>query len=530
MPEPSDRLTAIFPLPTDTESANEREFPPEYMKRMKPLDRVLLKTRVGALRSALRELQEMLASADAPTRAHCYFTAGQIRERMREWDAARTCYEEAVFRLAEGEGNRYFAWNNLGYCQNRLGRHEQAERSCREAIAIDPNQFNAHKNLAIALEALGHFTEAAESYQRSFRAAPDEQIAFRRLRFLLAKHPQIHVERPDLGQDVERQLAHGRRDWPKAVAVRALEDEEILRRVLGSIQIYEPLIEGDFQVFGLYGQHGDGLAYRTLDEAMSERGIEVMEISESGSVPTIRVVNRTKFRIFAMAGEELVGAKQNRVLNASILLGAGTDLNLPVSCVERGRWSYRTPQFESRRTSSHYALRHMMSRHSYDSYLAKGTPGSDQGQVWGEVERVLETHGTKSPSRALHDVYEQAGDRLDKVTESLRPREHWSGAAFAFGGMVVGLDLFDRPETLAKLWPMLIRAYALDVVERPASRGVSREHVEDWIRSSASAVMDAFRSPGIGMDFRLESDRHVGAALMVDGTPVHLEMFYESDV
>jgi tetratricopeptide (TPR) repeat protein len=530
--EPSDASTAIFPLATDIDaSSKEPGLPPESKERRKPLDRVILLMRMGARHSALRELQQMLSeAADAPTRAYCYVKAGQIRELMGEWDAARACYEEAVSRMAEGEANVYLAWNNLAYCQNRLGRHDDAERSCRRAIAVDPSQFNAHKNLAIALEALGRYHEAAESYHRAYRAAPHEQVAFRRLRFLLAKHPEVQMDRPDLVRDIEHQVAQGRRDWPNATAVRAREDEATLRRLLGSIQIEEPLIEGDCQIFGIHWEPGDALSYRTLDDAMSEKGIEVMEVSDSGSVPTVRVVNHTPARVFVMAGESLVGAKQNRVLNASILLEAGADLHLPVSCVERGRWSYRTPRFESHQRSSHYALRHMMSRHSYDAYRTRGTPGSDQQEVWAEVERVLDHHGTKSPSRALHDAYEQAGERLDKVTESLRPREHWSGAAFAFGGTIVGLDLFDKPKTLETLWPMLIRAYALEVPKRPASPGVSREHVEDWVRGAADSVMDAFRSPGLGIDLRLESNRHVGAVLVVDGSPVHLEMFYENDV
>ncbi|HET9253457.1 MAG TPA: tetratricopeptide repeat protein [Candidatus Eisenbacteria bacterium] len=536
MHDTSTASAPIYPLATDTDApTTDVQLPPELLDRMEPLQRVDLMMRYGSRHSALRELQRMLSHAtDAATRVRCYFKAGQLRERMQEWDAARSCYEEAVARVSEGDGDAYLALNNLAYCQNRLRRHDDAEQSCRRAISIDPSLFHAHKNLGIALEALGRFAEAADSYHRAFQAAPHEQVAFRRLRFLLARHPEIRTDRPDVLRVIEGRLAEGRRDWPTSQAVRAQEDQATLRRLLASILVHEPLTEGDVQVFGLGWQPGDGLRYRTLDEVLSEKGIEVMEVSESGSVPTIRVVNHTDSRVFAMAGEGLVGAKQNRVLNASILLEAGADLHLPVSCVERGRWSYRTRQFESHMRSSHYALRHMMSRHSYEGYRAHGTPGSDQSEVWGEVERLLSSHGTKSPSSALHDAYEQAGERLEKATERLKPRADWCGAAFAFGGSVVGVDLFDKPKTLERLWPMLIRAYALDVLQRPdppeTAPQVTREHVSHWVRSSGSAVMDAFSSPGLGLDVRLESDRHVGAALMVDGMPLHLEMFFENDV
>jgi hypothetical protein len=46
-------------------------------------------------------------------------------------------------------------------------------------------------------------------------------------------------------------------------------------------------------------------------------------------------------------GDELVGAKQNRILNLTILVGGEQKLVIPVTCVEQGRWRYRNPEFAS---------------------------------------------------------------------------------------------------------------------------------------------------------------------------------------
>ncbi len=67
----------------------------------------------------------------------------------------------------------------------------------------------------------------------------------------------------------------------------------------------------------------------------------------AGSVPDLRVINRAEKMVLILDGEELVGAKQNRIVNTTILVAAQSTLVIPVSCVEQGRWSYRTLSFES---------------------------------------------------------------------------------------------------------------------------------------------------------------------------------------
>src|SRR5262245_49563303 len=95
--------------------------------------------------------------------------------------------------------------------------------------------------------------------------------------------------------------------------------QQLLDR-LQTVQVMDAQSSGPLQVFGLRWETTNDLIYRTLDEALAAGDLEVTEISEAGSVPTLKVTNKGEELVFLMAGEQLVGAKQNRVLNASIMV------------------------------------------------------------------------------------------------------------------------------------------------------------------------------------------------------------------
>jgi hypothetical protein len=271
--------------------------------------------------------------------------------------------------------------------------------------------------------------------------------------------------------------------------------------------------------------------YVTLDEALEQQVLDVTEVSEGGTVPTLKVLNKSVRMVFLMAGEELVGGKQNRVLNSSLMVPAKTEVPIPVTCVEVGRWGYKSRKFGSASSSSHSHLRMMMSKQVTGSYQAVGTPRSDQGAVWSEVARKMSRMGSSSDSGALHDMYEDYAKKLDAVVGSLPAPEGCNGAAFAIHGKVVGADLFDKPATLRKLWGKLIWSYAVDALEAPKERPAAVEvgQVAEWLKSASSAKLHWFDSPGIGKDVRIEDKNLVGATLVVDARPVHVELFREEE-
>jgi len=294
---------------------------------------------------------------------------------------------------------------------------------------------------------------------------------------------------------------------------------------LQSVEVMEPQEARGLQVFGLRWGAAEGLQYKTLDESLAEGLIEVSEVNDGGSVPNLKVANKGDLMAFLMAGEHLSGGKQNRVLNASIMVAPHTELPIPVSCVERGRWAYRSAQFGSTGSSSHSRLRKLMHSHATEGYRMHATPSSKQGEVWQEVESKLTECGSSSDTHYLHKAFEDTEVSLRGVAEQLHLPEGASGVVFAHEGKILGLDLFDKPATLCKLWPKLVRAYAIDALMQLTEQSVSAEQVRDWLHGAMQAKEESFKSPGLGQDIRMESPTLIGAGLLVEDHPVHVEVF-----
>ncbi|MSQ48672.1 MAG: hypothetical protein EXR78_09880, partial [Deltaproteobacteria bacterium] len=188
---------------------------------------------------------------------------------------------------------------------------------------------------------------------------------------------------------------------------------------------------GNLQIFGLRWANANGLPYTTLDEALAAGTLEITEVSEAGQVPNLKVTNKADTMVFLMSGEQLVGAKQNRILNASIMVPGQAELAIPVSCVEARRWQYRSPKFGSSGTSSHRKLRQMMAKQVLESYRETGKPTSKQGEVWDEVDRKLRSMKSPSSTAALDKAYEDHQKTLDGITNTLQAPETCQGVLFA---------------------------------------------------------------------------------------------------
>jgi len=290
-----------------------------------------------------------------------------------------------------------------------------------------------------------------------------------------------------------------------------------------NIRVGEPACYEALTVFPLFSDNnGDGVPYALADEAIAAETLTVTEVSEGGSVPDLLVENRGDSRVLFLEGEQLIGAKQNRMLNLSLLVAAHSKIPIPVSCVEQGRWKYRSRHFSSGATHSPAKLRHLLKRSVYASVKARRGHGSDQGEIWKEVHRQQQSLGTDSPSSALADTFRECDTKIEQFRDSLRPVDGAVGLAVAVGGRIVSIDLLDKSETCAKVWDRLLSGLILDAIEAKADAGQATAKDADAFLTSINGLSwEPVETVGEGIDFRAETENLVASALTFDGTVVH---------
>lgn len=103
------------------------------------------------------------------------------------------------------------------------------------------------------------------------------------------------------------------------------------------ITVAEPTVLRSLAVFPLIADRTPSVRYVSFAEA-AQRGATVKELGSGARVNDLVVHNPLDVPVLLYEGEEVLGARQDRTFDVSVLVAAASVLQLPVSCVEAGRW------------------------------------------------------------------------------------------------------------------------------------------------------------------------------------------------
>lgn len=304
---------------------------------------------------------------------------------------------------------------------------------------------------------------------------------------------------------------------------------------IGEAQVHEHLT-----VFPLLAGDGVELPYALLADAIGGGTLTIGEVGQ-GTVPTLLAENSGELDVLVLDGEQLIGSRQNRMTNRSILLAAHSKAEIPVSCMEHGRWHFDSqvmkaaPQHSPAKVRRH--ARETEARRAYAGVAPSVAALAEaQMEVWDSIADTAEKVGGRSATGAMNVVYEVNAGRLDEMERAFPavPGQvgllAFSGATGATGATPIGLDLVGGRTLYARLHPRLLRGYLLDALDRaagqpmapaaPADGAVAQRYL-DLVRAAARVP-----APTVGKGtYAVLAGAVIGGELLDDERVAHLSAF-----
>ncbi len=292
-------------------------------------------------------------------------------------------------------------------------------------------------------------------------------------------------------------------------------------------------------VFELLRPTNGGPEYITLREAIEKGVFSVTETSEGGSVPELMVVNKGDVPVLLLDGEEVRGAKQNRILNTTILVGAKSSTKVPVSCVEHGRWSYQSREFAESGNLMHREMRALNVVKVNASLVSDRQFHSDQGEIWQKVDELASAMAVPSRTGAMRDIYEAKGADLDGCLKSFRLADGQKGILVFVDGRPAGMDFVSREAAFATLFPKLVKSYAMEAMllterrKKGPGKGAgdkalakpSAGEARAFLKRAAGSDEKKYESVGLGWSYRYAGPGIVGSALAYNEKVIHMAFF-----
>lgn len=288
------------------------------------------------------------------------------------------------------------------------------------------------------------------------------------------------------------------------------------------------------EIFPLYTSSRSGLDYEVSSNAIETGQISVKEVGDEGTVSCLLVENAGDSQVFFMEGEQLIGGKQNRTLNTSILAAAKSNLRVPVSCVERGRWRYRNG---SQHPADYSSSTHSLSRELRSSLRGSVSRSLDreaghhssQGQVWDEIDKEQQDLGVSSVSSDIEETYHVHSKKLVDFKENLLHPEGAVGLVVSIRGRIVSFDIFDKASTCKLLWGRLVSGYTLSSLKPGAIKRCGGNRPDDavsdidgFVATARAAPWKLHKAVGDGVEYRAQTKEGLeGFVLQYEDQLVH---------
>jgi len=341
-----------------------------------------------------------------------------------------------------------------------------------------------------------------------------------------------------------------------------------LKNLLGGYVLEDVQSYKDLAVVPVRLEKKSGIEYILFSEALDKNLIDIIE---TGVVNKLGIRKQTEKDVLVIKGEYVVGGKQNRVVSVNGLIGK-KDIDLPVHCIQHGRWSSginieprprrprepypypRTPRrprypdepiyydpippweypyswddretrprrfgYDEERTGSGFNAGQSLFSSSIRASISKnGSRGGEQSKTWNSINYLSSSVGAHSATQDFDEIFYQKKEDVDDYLKNFSYKGE--NGVIANTGDIFYVDLFDKPETFEKQYKKILSSYIIDALATKRKGGITKDSAKKFLEETLSAKADVSSSLDLGEDYEIRN-RINGSALVYKDTILYL--------
>ncbi|MDI6850815.1 MAG: hypothetical protein QMD82_02630 [bacterium] len=263
---------------------------------------------------------------------------------------------------------------------------------------------------------------------------------------------------------------------------------------ISNLKIGSPFFIHNVKIHPIEGKLGDD-GFTTLEEAIINKSVI---LKDTHGVDKISIQNNGERPVFAIDGEELLGARQNRILNVDVYIEPQKEYVVPVTCIEQHRWA-GSPIFSEGGFTITPTLRSTLAQTVKESLEKKRGFKSNQSLIWSQIDSTLKATKVSSLTSSFHDIYKTLNDVIEELMEGFETIENSIGFLAYVKDEFIGCDFFGSNSIYRRFEKKLLKSYILDGYIRRYVKGPSiPKSPEEVINLISDITLKKHKSPTEG--------------------------------
>ena len=248
-----------------------------------------------------------------------------------------------------------------------------------------------------------------------------------------------------------------------------------------------------------------------------ELGLAEVKECATSQVNTLIVKNDSVTPLILIDGEEVVGGDQNRIVNATILIDAKSEMGIPVSCTEKGRWGYKS-EFKQ----SHYIANYKTRR---AKEYASRSQHHYQDVIWSSIHDLEVENAFASPTSAMEESYENLKANHNQIINEFEIMPGQNGVLVIVDGEIKGFELFLNSEIYREYHEKILKSYLIDSKIENKTFTINVDAARAVIDNALDSKFERKKNNGVEEAFEFENDDGLGRLYTYKDQIIHLSYF-----